>query len=87
MAVVPRWYGGFFYCPMLFWAVILGVYMGWLESVTRDKPRDIPDPDSDAYMETPDISCDIPERYQRHVPYEPCPPAVEEAERVVRSGR
>ena len=61
--------------------------MGWLESVTRDKPRDIPKTDSDAYTETPDISGDIPERYLRNIPYEPCPPAVAEAERVVRSRR
>ena len=59
--------------------------MGWLESVsgvTRDKPRDISKPvsDSDAYMETPDISGDIPEHLRRL-------PAVAEAERVVRSGR
>ncbi|KKK87599.1 hypothetical protein LCGC14_2751620 [marine sediment metagenome] len=57
---------------MLFWLVILGAWMGWVEAV-YDKPRDIP--------------ADIPERYLRNIPYEPCPPAVEEAERVVRSGR
>ena len=69
------------------WLVILGVYMSWLQS--RDKPRDIPETavGSDAYIETPDISGDIPERYLRNIPYEPCPPAVEEAERVVRSRR
>ena len=48
---------------MFFWLVILGAWMGWVESVYGDKPRDIPETvsGSDAYMETLDKVPDIPE--------------------------
>ncbi len=67
---------------MCFWLVILGVYMGWLESVTRDKPRDIPETEADTntYLWDVDIPMDIPEHLRAE-------PAVKEAERVVRSRR
>lgn len=43
--------------------------------------------DSGAYLVAQDKLGDIPERYLRNIPYEPCLPAVAEAERLVRSGR
>jgi hypothetical protein len=65
--------------------------MGWLQSVsdvTRGKPtlpagRQADAGTHDWYAPLPDI----PECYRRNVPCEPCPTAVKEAERVVRSGR
>jgi hypothetical protein len=63
--------------------------MAWLQSVsgvTRDKPtlrRQADEEPHDWYAPLPNI----PECYKRNVPCEPCPTAVREAERVVRSRR
>ncbi len=59
--------------------------MGWLQAVsdvTRDKPI-LPEQagDNDWYAPLPDT----PECYLRNVPCEPCPTAVREAEKLVRS--
>jgi hypothetical protein len=78
--------------------LILGVIMGWVESVYWqagcDKPRDIDgEPvDSDAYSETPDIPVDIPidipEAYKRHIPVlEPDSQTPKSADRYVRIRR
>ncbi len=77
---------------MFFYLVMLGVYMGWVESVHSDKGASIPDsggadPPKSVSGKQTSAPPDIPELYLRPelIPIEePDGAAVEEAERVLR---
>lgn len=52
---------------MCFWLVILGAWMGWIETVYGDKQADIPEipVDSASYLGEPDMMPDIPPMFRR----------------------
>lgn len=75
---------------MFFYLVMLGVIMGWVEQVYPGAELLVPDKrrSAETNPRPPAKSVSsIPDFYRRHVPCEPCPPAVAEAERVIRSRR